>query len=209
VQVTVHVIEMSQERAAELLANDADGEAVFRQARGFVKARQARIYDTVIERLVPGQMGTAESIHEHISPTEAEPAEGAGLGSGVPAPSPRYVPDIRLPKVPESFMTRNVGTTLQAGVSAAGKGAVDLDGKWSFAIHAGETVSEDWTDELGNRHQIRRPTYVSFTADLKRILVAGKWSMVSVQSGSDAEGKIDPAKKLVTFVKADDLNPAE
>lgn len=208
VQVTVHVIEMSQERATELLANEADGNAVFRQARGFVKAGQAKTFETSMVRLVPEEKGITGSIHEHLSPTDPEPPEGGG-GAGILAPSPKYVPQIRLPIVPASFLTLGAGTEFEASVSALGKENVALSGQWHFAILAGETVSEDWTDELGNRHQIRRPVYVSFTAGFDRPLAPAQWSLMSIQSGSDAEGKIDPAKKLVIFVKADDLNPAE
>ncbi|WP_035604319.1 hypothetical protein [Haloferula sp. BvORR071] len=210
VQVTIHVIEMPQERAAELVTSGADGGARFKQARGFVKAGLARSYDTVVLRLVPGQKGTTESIHEHITPTEAEPPEGGGLGSGPPpAPPPKHVLPLRLPKVPESFATRNLGSSFDATIPELGKKTVDLNGEWHFAIHAGETVSEDWTDEFGNRHQVRRPTYVSFTTGMNRPLVTGGWALVSVQSSSDADGKIDPARKLVVFVKADDLHPGE
>lgn len=207
VQVTVHVIELPQERTAELVAGSEEGDALFKKARALVKQGQGRTFDTVITRVASGERSTAESIHEHMSPAKVDQSSWPGPGGRPAEVRPAFVPQIRLPYVPTSFQTRNVGGTLEAEAAVAEGGLVDLRGAWDFVIRQEDTVSDDWTDDLGNRSQIRRPSYVSFKTSCSRTLASGKWMLISVQSGSDAAGKIDPSKKLLVFLKADDLHP--
>lgn len=209
VLVSLHVTEMPQALAAELNAADAEGDALFRKSSGFVKAGRAKLFETSVLRVPSGEKGVAESIQEHISPTED--ASSCTLFNAdtakTPAPPPPSQPQIRLPGAPTSFEVRNVGNSFEVEPVAARR-SLEVRGAWEFDLHPGDRVIEEWKDSLGNLHQRKMPTYVAFKAAFGQTLVSGKWQLVSVQNSSDATGKIDPTRKLLVFLRADNLNPA-
>ncbi|WP_265594182.1 hypothetical protein [Haloferula sp. BvORR071] len=206
VLVSAHVVEMSQELAAELGVSDASGDTLFRMSREFVKAGRAKLFETSVVRVASGERGELDSIQERIAPYEggpsctlfqADPAKN-------PAPPPPPPPQIRFPHLPTSFEIRNVGNSCEVSPSPHGH-FVDVGGEWSFELYRGDSISEDWTDPLGNRFPRKMPLYTSFKADLDCTVAAGHWQLLSVQNSSDATGRIDPSRKLVVFVRADDL----
>jgi hypothetical protein len=205
--VSVHVAEMPQALAAELSSGDEDGDALFKKSREFVKAGRAKLFETSVIRVPSGEKGDMASVQEHISISDYDPTCAVFGNDPAKAPPPPPPPQIRFPYVPTSFETRNVGSSLEVEPTV-GEEFLDVRWAWDFVLHPRDSIVEDWTDSLGNRHQWGMPVYLAFRGSAATTLKSGKWRLVSVQDSADATGKIDPSRKLVVFLRADSLPAA-
>lgn len=206
VQVTAHRIEMKQETMTSLLAAGDDGQALFDNARKRVAAKAASLFDTSVIRAKAGGKAVSESVSEVISPTEPEPPEGVpGAGTPTGQPVKSHVPPLRMPEVATAFETRNVGITMECGVTIHGD-EIDLLLCLDHSFHPRNLdMNEPWTDLLGNTCSKKRPLFVDLKHEGSCTLTAGKWHFASVQSGHDPDGTINPDRKILLFLRADVL----
>lgn len=204
VQVMTCVMELPQQRLSELLSGDTSGDALFATLRAEVEAGRAKTMDTSLVRSKSERKATIESIAERIGMTEGLGGQCDRLQKN---PSPRSRrPDLRPWPDFIMFEIRNVGFSGEVNVTLLDGGQVDLYSVSQQVTVTSPFVYADWKDELGQRHVFSQPHYASLRAEIDPVLKTGSWTLISVQSATGADGSIDRSRKLVAFVRVDDLD---
>lgn len=202
VQVITHLVEIPQARLSELLATTPAGGAFFDRIREEVKAGGAKTVDTSLLRLPMGGKALLESISEVIYPSEYEPPD---LGPSQPPEKLIWRwPALHLPMVPPAFETRNSGLTLEVDIGRSKKGVPEVQLDWNWTSYPADTVFTDWTDGR-MRHIERKPSFVTLQTESQFVFAPGKWLLAGSFSPHDAAGKIDLSRKLLLFVRVDEL----
>lgn len=196
VRLTVHWVELSHERATALLAAESEGDALFQKTRELVKAKEARLIDTQLLQLKPGESARAESWVEWIYPTESDPPDlprSAGEDARLRRMSEgwwRALPG--LPFVPVNFETRSIGASLEFGFGQAdGSFATEL------SFYPRSTPIATVTTPDGKRHALGWPNF-----EVQRVSASrgyGGWQLSSVLTPQDARGTPDRERKILVF----------
>lgn len=206
-QVMTHVVELPQQRLSELLADGKSGDALFTAVRAEVDAGRAKAVDTSVVRVKSEAKAMLESIHEAITVVET-PIYCSIVGSTPqqPAPPPPPALPLRFDKAANSFSTRDLGVYWSLTVSLSGDGNAYLNTDWQDVTRAAPFVYTDWKDELGQRHGFSQPHYSKLGVEGTPVVKPGAWMLLSVQSAVEADGSIDRTRKVMAFVRVDDLD---
>lgn len=202
-RLTVHWVELSHERATELLSADSEGAALFGKVRELVKEKEARLFDTQLVQVKAGERGMTESVAELIYPTEYEPAD-LPRSQGEEARQRRMmegwwraVPS--LPFVPVNFETRSVGETLELSAEKEGyRIAAEM------LFHSRSTPITTVVTPDGNPQEVGWPEFESLRVTSQ--IVPGDWELATVLTPKDPAGEPDTARKLLVFTRLQSLD---
>jgi hypothetical protein len=146
---------------------------------------RAKILDERVMRFRSGQRVKNESIEEVIYPTEyTSDAEGENFAT------------------PTALETRNVGVTVEVDpVFGASGGTLDLNMAPEQVFHFGESVHHRFLDSGKWQPNITMPVFYAMKTTTQITLSAETAVLVSVMSPPDENGKVDPSRKVLLFVK--------
>ncbi len=202
-RLTVHWVELSHERATELLSAHPEGAALFGKVRELVKGKEARLFDTQLVQVKVGERGMTESVGELTYPTEYEPPdlprsqEEEARQRRMMESWWRAVPS--LPFVPVNFEVRNVGETLELSAEKEGhRFAAEL------LYNPRSTPITTVVTPDGNPQEVGWPEFESLRVTSQ--LVPGDWELATVLTPKDAAGEPDIARKLLVFTRLQSLD---
>jgi hypothetical protein len=202
IRVQLEFVEMAHKDLTRLLMEDkvesSDATALRMKVQAMVDKDEAKVIETQIAVGRSGQKQTAESIHEVIYPTEYEPPSFDEkklkklLNSGFPAN----------PATPTAFETKNVGSTLETEPTLGENDRIiDLRFLPELIWHTGNTLWNEQKDELGNVFKVTMPDFYKMSINTSITCIAGQYVMVGALSPRDAQGEVDPDRKVMVFVK--------
>ncbi len=142
-----------------------------------------------------GEKATTESVTEFIYPSQYSPAYSGGEWE---KNKKNYI-------YPTGFQTQNLGATLEIEpiLGADGK-SIDVSFRPEICYHVGETF---WGKDA--RVTYKMPTIYTLRVNTSFTLTNGKFHFVSALTPKDENGKADPTKKILIFVKADILTAGQ
>jgi len=163
---------------------------------------EAQVLDTAMVIARSGQRAKVEAIHEHIYPTEYDPALAFKVDNEGKRGDPvRY--GNRLP-TPTAFETRNVGTTLEVDpVLGADQLTIDLNLAPEIVYLAAESEWGDYQSRDGTL-AVKMPSFYTMKVSTQITMRAGEPCLIAAVSPHHAEtGMPDRERKVMVFVKAD------
>ncbi len=210
IHVQVEWIELPQETVTDLLLNHPLKTAAATELRlevqKLVKAGTASVLETQMTVARSGEKATTESIAEYIYPTEYEPVRGIPETAAAQKAHDEQERELFWPPVPTSFETRNLGSTLEIEpTSSRDNRIIDLRLAPEFSWQTGRTVWQERKDENGNTIKIEMPEIYSLHLTTALTLRSGVHSLAGILSPKDQNGRTDPTRKVMIFVKADNL----
>lgn len=171
------------------------------------------------EPLIRVQVEYVEVSHEQLTelmfgseptPTEYDPPEipTSSLEKGQ---DPEADPT-RLEAVgpnPTAFETRNLGPTLEVEtkLDEASK-IVDLKLVSEIVEHVGNSIWLEWKGKHGD-YPVQMPTMYTVRFNTNLVLACGKPTLAAVLTPKGQDGKPDPSRKLLVFVKCDMIIPGQ
>lgn len=220
VRVQVEFIELPHELLTELLYRSDPPSADAGTLRDILEARIKKGDATVLETLIAtarsGEKASVESVSEFIYPTEYE--KGAVPNSvtvstgvsqtleGESAAGGLELGKLAIPPLPTSFETRNLGATLEIEPTLGADGnVIDLRFAPSYVWHTGDTYFMEEKDRLGNVAKVQMPVIYTIRTNTALTLRDNQYQMPCVLTPKDGEGKSDPSRKIMLFVKCDVL----
>ena len=178
---------------------------VHQSTQALIREKKARIINSEIVIASSGQKATIESIHEFISPTEVQ---GSGISGSFTQQDTRLQNHVAAGFRYHSpaFETRNVGSTLEIEPTIAGN-YIDLRFVPEWISMPRITTFMTFKDRWGNA-DIKMPEFFTIRATTAVTLANNQYLHVSTHTPLDAQGKSDPSRKLLLFVKATIIHPA-
>ncbi len=207
IQVQVEFIEMPHKALTKLLflaqPKTSDSTPLRKKVQEMVEKDEAQILETQVVVCKNGQKATGESIHEFIYPTEYEPPQLPEKNSeSSPGSMPKGSVAPGEIALPTAFDTRNLGSTLEVEAKLTNNDQfVDLRLAPELVWHTGNTVWLESKDTLGNVSNVQMPDIYVIRFNTAINCAAGKYLMTSVLSPKDANGELDPTRKIMVFVK--------
>ncbi len=210
IRVQVEHVEMAHTELTRLLMEDksksADATALRMKVQAMVGKDAAKVIDTQMTIGRSGHRFTTESREEFIYPTEFTPAEmdekmKKQMENLLASPFPVNL------SFPTAFETRNLGSSMEAEPTLGEEenDAIDLRLLSTLIWHTGDTVWQEGKDAAGNSIRISMPDFYVMETDTSIACIAGQYTLAGVLSPKNAEGKIDPDRKVMVFVKCDVL----
>jgi hypothetical protein len=210
IRLTVEFIEISLEQFTELMfgpPTPPSDAALRKQLADLAKQGKARIVETMMGTARSGTKARVESNEEFTYPTEYEPPDlpheiHVAEDGEKTATAGR---DYATPPTPTAFETRNLGPSMEWTATADDKGHyVDLNAFPQITWHTGETVWAEWNGKQG-KSPIQMPEMFSLRLNLNLTLVSGQPLLAAAVSPKDDEGRPDPSRKWMVFVRCDVL----
>jgi len=205
ISVQTEFIELPTNLVTHLLLNDrtttSDATPLRITVQELLEKGEARMLDTNLTIARSGDKATSESIEEFIYPTEY---------SSSPTPIPvddnsgekmRSIPT-QYAGTPTAFETKNLGSTIEIEPRIGETDRiVDVRFLLQHTWHTGDTIWLESKDELGNISKNSLPNFYKIIVDTSTSFIPGQHVLISVNTPKDAEGKLDPSKKVIVFVK--------
>jgi hypothetical protein len=207
VRMQLEYIEMPKADLTRLLMEDkpvtTDATALRMKVQDKVDKQEADIIDTQLVLSKSGFKAFSESRHEFIYPTEYEPPSLPCGGRTKKTLSETFNSYLG---APTAFETRNLGSILEAEVTApAGGRLVEFKVLSSFLWHTGNNVWQTWKGEAGAELEIRMPDFYVLEVNTSGVCVSGQYSLLSVVSPKDQKGEVNPDRKVMVFMKCNVL----
>lgn len=208
IRIQVEYIEVGEERFTELMAPVRDGANdtdLREEARALVKNGEGRMLESMVLTTRSGQRAKLESIEEFIYATEIEPGQVPDLPEGG-MKSKEAVKAAIIPASPTAFDVRNVGATCEVDpVIGNDDATVDLNLAPEVVYLAGESEVEEWKTEVLER-KLSQPIFYTVRISTAVSVLHGHYHMIGAMSPKNDEGKRDPTKKVMIFVRVDILS---
>jgi hypothetical protein len=206
IRVQVEHIELSHKDLTRLMMEDksvtSDAKALRMKVQEIVEKDAAKIIDTQIVVGRSGQSSKSESRDEYIYPTEYEPPGSEKLMEEL-AKQGIYPQN---PALPTCFESRNLGSSVEIEPTlGTDDKMIDLQFISELIWHTGESVWYEGKDEAGNMFKATTPNFYVINTKTTVTCLSGQYLMVSALSPKNAEGKLDPERKVMVFVKCDVL----
>jgi hypothetical protein len=206
IRTQVEYVEMSHKDLTRLMMEDknptADATALRMKVQAMVDKDEAKIIDTQIVLGRSGQKQTTESIHEFIYSTKYEPTSKKAeekteiQSSGVCTNS----------AMPTAFEWKKLGSTVETEpVISEDNRTVDLRLLPELIWHTGDKLWSERKDQLGNVYKVTMPDFYIIRLYTSFTCISGQYAMAGVVSPKDANGEVDPDRKVMVFVKCDVL----
>ena len=207
IRVQVEHIELSHKDLTRLMreevAETSDAKALRMKVQALVEKDEAKVIDTQIVMGRSGQKQTTESRQEFIYPTEYEPMNCLPPVEGEETKLPES-PAFPLFGSPTSFETRHVGSSLETEPTIGENDRIiDLRLLPELIWHTGNTVWNERKDELGNVYKVSMPDFYTLSMSTSISCISGQYVMAGVHSPKNGEGKPNPDRKIMVFVKCD------
>lgn len=205
IRVHAEFIEMPHTTYTALMArprsgsNDSD---LRQQCTDLIAAGEARIVESLMTNAMPGISATSESIGEYVYPTEYETP---GLGDRVEDLTKHFIRPAGSPPSWPAYETKNTGSTFEVEAQI-GKSARIVDLRFSprLVSLSDKIVWSTWRNQETSIDTSTPFFYVLLTQTGISV-AAGEPCMVAALSPRDAEGFIDPSRKIMLFVRAEIL----
>ncbi len=202
VMVIVEMIEVEHDDFSEWIQeNPLRTEASdLRQAvQTWVKAKRAKIRETMVVSSRSGQRAKAEGIDEIIYPTEYNPGQMPGtvtLNGEAEAPT--------TPPTPTAFETRNAGITLEVDPVLGQNGEIDLNLAPELVFHVEDKVIG--TNIGDDVQEVTMPVFHTVKMTTQVTLLSGGYAFLGTSRlhGKQESEMIEDSLVLV-FVRADAL----
>lgn len=210
IRVQVEFIDLAHARLTELLFGErqsTDDTALRKQVGELIAKNEATIVETMLCVAKSGQKATTESIKEVIYATEYEPAHTSETVQVKGAGDKTVIANEALAAgpTPSAWDTRNTGSTLEVEPTIdADRKTVDLRLVPEIVYHLGEHTWTEWRNERGTA-DIKMPMFYTVRINAAVTTVAGQPLLVAALSPKGPDGRPDPARKLMVFVKCDVL----
>ncbi len=213
IRVQVEYIEVSHEQLTELMFGDkpSKNDTELRKLLGkMAKDGKAKFVETQLLTCVNGEKATTESIKEFIYPTEYDPPE-------IPLPEQRkgQNPKADATKLeaigpnPTAFETRDLGPTLEVETQLSqDQKKVSLTLVSEIVDHVGNTVWLEWKGKYGNS-PVQMPSFYTTRFWTRVNLTPGKPMLASVLTPKNKDGKADPSRKYMVFVRCNLIHPGQ
>ena len=209
IRIIAEYIEAPHTLVTQVMAGEhADsGPKLHARMRELVKENKARILETSFVTARSGYRARAESVMEHIYPTEYQPPgrPGTFIGSG-PSRSDDAADEAKPPRDhrwPTAFETRNVGVTLDIEpVLQTNRNLVDLRFTQEMTRLLRYEMWSEYRDQWGDA-PIRFPIYEALESESIVTLLDGKFGFVGLLTPSKKSGSPDTSRKILLFVRAD------
>ncbi len=208
VRISVEWIEMSSSDATELLrtpretTNDSD---LRNQVDKLISTDKAVMYESKVTTSRMGKPSRNESVREEIYPTEYDPPSLPGTFSSEADTTPVWTSSSKGLSgfVPTAFETRHTGVSVEIDPSYDSEtntfslsmyaDMVNLVSQNKFATYKDERMKADMT----------MPIFYTNRFKIHLIVRPGEYLLVTTLTPFDEDGKLDRAKKLVVFVRAE------
>ena len=209
IRVQAEFIEMPHTTYTRLMAkprtsaNDADLRA---ECAKLIEKEEAHIIDTMCVTGLPGQSATTESISEYIYPTEYEPGE---LPLEINGEEPPLNSSYGSPPLASSFDTKNIGSTFEVEASCDQASRIVEVRFTPTLVYQGDL--QNWGAEKvsGPAGPILMPEFYVLKAVTGAVVVSGQPTMISTHTPKNTDGKYDPSRKIMLFLRADILDVRE
>jgi hypothetical protein len=211
VQVQVEFIELSHELLSDLLymRTPTDNATALRtEVQELVRAGRATVVETMVCSALPGRNAVAESVREHLYPTEYELP---GLPNEIKVAFgergddwAKVLSQLMTPPTPTAFETRHAGSTFGFIPDlSADQRWIDLRVAPELVALTGKSTWQRTKDSLGNENRIEMPLF--FTNRLSTSVTAhDNWYVFGgVLSPRGDDGEVDFSRKLMVFLKCD------
>jgi hypothetical protein len=208
VRVQVEYIDLSQELFTDLMFGAeavADDTQLRNKLAELIKQNKARVMETMLCTVRSGQKSNSYSLEEMIYPTEYEPATIPPQPEAKSEENKAPVTDVAIGPQPDSFETRNIGSTLEVEpiVGSDGK-TIDLKVEPEIVYHTGQQMWSEWKGTQGDA-SVKTPKFYVLRLSSSVRLSSGKPMLVAAQTPKDPNGSPDAKRKLMVFVRADVL----
>lgn len=213
IRVQVEFVEVAHGDYTRLMSRNAemsDATELRKKLAAMVESDRAEVVETMMVVCRSGERATAESIWEHIYPTEYEPP---GLGGvNLLKPTAKQIRQsilrnfLRLPTAHTAFETRNVGSSFEIAptVGVSGK-VIDLRFAPEVLVLAGYEVYAEFETPGGYRYQDKWPVFNDLRVNTGLTCRDGQYALATVLTPWDDEGQLDPSRKMMVLVKCDVL----
>ncbi|MDP4625667.1 MAG: hypothetical protein NWT08_11080 [Akkermansiaceae bacterium] len=209
IRVQTEFIEMGHKDLTRLMMEDksktSDATDLRMKVQDMVDEDKAKVIDTQMAIARSGHKALSQSRSEYIYPTEYEPFE-FDVKSLEKSEKDKSLTLRFGPATPTAFETRNLGGCLEIEPTLSDDAqVVDLRLLPELTWHTGETVWSEFKDGLGNIHKISMPEFYTLEVNTAVTMIAGQYCLIGITSPKDAEGQMNPEKKVMVFVKCDVL----
>lgn len=209
VRVMAEFVDLPHEELTKLLlaprkgGNDTE---LRKEVQKLVEAGKATVVETMLGTCRSGQKATTESIEEIIYPTEYEPSvTGEGTFTTAKGETKSLAPIKATGPTPTAFETRNTGSTLEIEPTLSEDGKmIDLRMVPELVYHIGDKVISEWKGEQGDA-SIKMPLFYSMRVNTSVVMMNGQTLLVAALSPKNAEGQVDPKRKVMVFIRCDVL----
>lgn len=181
----------------------ADATALRMAVQKLVDEDIAKVIDTQIVVGKSSQRSKVNSHLEFIYPTEYEPPGTDDKPAGFAAAIPSFPHN---PATPTAFETRNLGSSLDSEPTLGNDAAlVSLRLQSEINSYSGNTVWSEARDASGNVFEVAMPDFYVMATNTSIDCISGQYVFTAVVSPKNAEGQLDPDRKVMVFVKCDVL----
>jgi hypothetical protein len=208
VRVSLQLVEMAHPVMSGLLGGgESRGDLLHAKATALVRQGKAKVVETCVLVCRSGNKATTESIREEIFPTEYP----GDLQWNVP-PTPEQLASVP-PTNPMlrnimAFETRNAGVTFEIEPTVNwDERIIDLRLAPEFVTRVRLDTWMDHKDPWGDA-SIRMPAYETWRTAHALTLPPGKFELVSVISPKPRAPVPAVSRKILVFVRADIVRPA-
>ena len=203
IMVIVEMIEVEHDDFSEYIQENpltTDASDLRGVVQGWVKAKKAKIRQTLVVAARSGQRAKAEGITEVIYPTEFDPSN---IPTTVTLDGDSQAPVT--PPNPTAFETRNTGTTLEVDPVLGQDGTtIDLNLSPEWVVHVEDKLQEtEYDDKL---QTVSQPTFHTTKMTMQVSVTSGGYVFMGTARMADKEKtKTIEDSLLLMFVRADAL----
>lgn len=207
IRVQVEHIDLPHKELTRLLMQDksttADATALRMAVQKLADEDIAKVIDTQIVVGKSGQKSTVDSHLEFIYPTEYNPpgSDHNLVDSAAMIPSFPHNP-----ATPVAFETRNLGSSLESEPTLGpDEKLIALRFISEIDSYSGNTVWSENKDAKGNFIKVAMPNFYVMRTNTGIDCIVGQYVLAAVVSPKNADGQLDPERKVMVFVKCDIL----
>jgi len=205
IRVHAEFIEMPHATYTALMAKPRSGsnDSDLRQkCTDLIASGEARLVESLMANVIPGQNATAESIGEYVYPAEYDPP---GIGDRIEDLTKYFIRPAGSPPSWPSYETKNTGSTFEVEAQIDNNAPiVDLRFSPTIISLSGKTVWSTWKNKETSI-DTTTPFFYVLSARTGVSVVASEPFFVSALSPQDAQGYMDSSRKIMLFVRADIL----
>ncbi|GAA5496952.1 hypothetical protein Rhal01_03140 [Rubritalea halochordaticola] len=207
-RVQMEFIEVSQATMLDLMYGE--GEAISDsdlrgKMQALLKEEKASMLDSQVIVCRNGEKCTSESISEFQYPTKYEAVELPNHVEANIEEVKEVLENLVVAPTPSSFETRNLGTTieLECNVDKEGK-EVAMRLAPEIVWHVGDVIWAEWSDKK-TKLDIKMPKMYTLRVNTGITVPMGKYGLVSVMNPKDENGFPDNQRKVLCFVKVNEV----
>ena len=212
VRIILEWIETSQETVTELMAEEAKG-ANHTELRAklteLIKVQKAFVFDTQMNTTRPGSPARVESVREEIYATEYDPSEVPSEvkvdDSGDKTANFPTTSITATAPTPTAFETRNMGGTFEIDPTlSVDNQIIDVNFNAEWDVRVGTTVFGTFDDGRAKVDTVM-PVFYTERVKTQVSLQRGQSMLIAILTPPDEDGKADPSRKHLLFLRADVL----